>query len=81
MVWPKRIFVWISAAAVLVSRPSAAAEQPLTIDDYVTVVMRSHPAFRQAAGLEDAARAERKAVRLFPDPSFDVRAAAPARTS
>lgn len=46
------------------------AEEPLSADRFAEIVLRSHPGARRAAGLEGAAEAERKAARLFPDPSF-----------
>ncbi len=46
----------------------ARAQQPLEIETYVALVLRSHPAAAQSAGLEAAARAERRAARLLPDP-------------
>ncbi len=49
----------------------ARAEEGVGVDAYVEMVLRSHPGARQAVALEDAARAERKAVRVFPDPSFE----------
>jgi cobalt-zinc-cadmium efflux system outer membrane protein len=48
--------------------PGARAEEGLSVDAYVQTVLRSHPGARQVAAFEDAAAAERKAVRLPPDP-------------
>jgi cobalt-zinc-cadmium efflux system outer membrane protein len=47
------------------------AGQGVDVDAYVQVVLRSHPIARQSAALENAAAAERKAVRVLPDPAFE----------
>jgi outer membrane protein, heavy metal efflux system len=49
----------------------ATAQQEVDVDAYVQIVLRSHPAGRLRAGFEDAARAERKATRQFPDPEVE----------
>lgn len=49
----------------------ASGEEPLVVEDYVAIVLRSHPAAAQSVGLDSAARAESKAARLFPDPVFE----------
>ena len=49
----------------------AHAQAALDADSYVGIVLRAHPGARQAAAFEDAAAAERKAVRLLPDPSLE----------
>lgn len=46
----------------------ARADEALSADRYVEIVLRAHPAAALGAGLERAAAAERKAARLFPDP-------------
>jgi cobalt-zinc-cadmium efflux system outer membrane protein len=53
-------------------RPEAVrGEEALDADRYVAIVLRSHPAVGQSAGLEAAAAAARKAARLLPDPAFE----------
>jgi cobalt-zinc-cadmium efflux system outer membrane protein len=47
------------------------AEQPIGVDAYVEAVLRSHPGGRQLLALEQAAAAERKAVRVIPDPRIE----------
>ena len=61
---PVVLFVWAPVSA-------RAAEPPLDAEGYIAIVLRSHPAAAQAAALEVAAQAERKAARLFPDPFFE----------
>lgn len=46
----------------------ASAEEPLDVERYVEIVLGAHPGAAQVAALADAARAEVKAARLFPDP-------------
>ena len=48
-----------------------AADDPLDLEGYVQVVLRAHPAVRQAASLELAALAERKAAHQVADPSLE----------
>ncbi len=43
-------------------------DEPIGVERYLEIVLRSHPAARQTGGLEEAARAERKAARLVADP-------------
>jgi cobalt-zinc-cadmium efflux system outer membrane protein len=47
------------------------AEDRLGVDAYVQLVLRAHPGARQAAALDASAVAERKALRVIPDPSFE----------
>jgi cobalt-zinc-cadmium efflux system outer membrane protein len=57
---------------VIAGRPgSAGADEPISVDWYVALVLRSHPAAARAAGMEAAADAERKTLRIFPDPMFE----------
>ncbi len=49
----------------------ATAQDAIDVDGYVQIVLRSHPAARLKAGLEEAARAERKAAWQLPDPSVE----------
>jgi len=58
-------------AAVATSVGAAAqAQEGLDVEAYVQTVLRSHPVARQLGAIEDAAAAERKAVRVIPDPAF-----------
>lgn len=60
------------AGVLLLSCPAVApAEEALDVEGYVAIVLRAHPSAAQSAGLDLAARAERKAARLFPDPVFE----------
>jgi outer membrane protein TolC len=47
------------------------ADEPLDVDRYVEIVLRSHPSAVQASGLQAAAEAESKSARLFPDPVLE----------
>jgi cobalt-zinc-cadmium efflux system outer membrane protein len=62
---------WIRASGLAVAlafmAEPGAAQETLDVDRYVEIVLRSHPTLRLSGGLEEAARAERKAVRLLPD--------------
>src|SRR5262245_39149853 len=51
------------------SSVAAPAQAPLTAEAYVAIVMRSHPAGREAEALRQAAEAEKTAGRVWPDPS------------
>jgi cobalt-zinc-cadmium efflux system outer membrane protein len=58
-------------AAVATSVGAAAhAQEGLDVEAYVQTVLRAHPVARQLVAIEDAAAAERKAVRVIPDPAF-----------
>jgi cobalt-zinc-cadmium efflux system outer membrane protein len=48
--------------------PPAPAPVPLGADAYVAIVLRAHPAGREAQALLQAAEAEKTAGRVFPDP-------------
>ena len=62
----------LSGVALLWSLGSlAAAQEALDVEGYVQIVLRSHPAARLRAGFEEAALAEAKAARQFPDPSVE----------
>lgn len=68
--------LWFRACGpvlLLISAPliAMAEEPPLDIEGYIAIVLRSHPAASQAAALDTAAQAERKAARLLPDPFFE----------
>lgn len=58
-------------AVCLAAAPGAPAQEALDVERYVEIVLRSHPAAAQGAGLERAAAAERTAARLLPDPLFE----------
>ncbi len=51
---------------------TARADEPLDLRRYTDIVLRSHPVARENAALSNAARAERSASRLFPDPVFEL---------
>ena len=59
-----------SAVLVAVFAAAGHAEEGVDVDAYVEMVLRSHPRARQVTALQAAARAERQAVRLIPDPSL-----------
>lgn len=59
------------AALALGLGASTAGQEALDVEGYVQLVLRSHPAARVEAGLEEAARAEQKAPWQFPDPSLE----------
>jgi len=70
-VFAKVCFVSPCLALLGPAAPSTA-QQSLAAERFVEIVLRSHPAARQRAALEEAARAERKAARSFlPDPSLE----------
>ena len=60
------------ALAALVGSLEAHADDGLRMDDYVRLVLQSHPAAGAAAALDASASAESKAARLLPDPTFEV---------
>jgi cobalt-zinc-cadmium efflux system outer membrane protein len=62
----------ILTALILLGGGRGSAEEPLDIDRFVGIVLRTHPAARQADGLKQTGQAERKAARLFPDPTFEL---------
>ena len=49
-----------------------AADDPLRIETYVEIVLRSNPGARAGRALEETGEAERQSARLLPDPGFDV---------
>lgn len=63
---------WMLALAALVGTLEAHADDGLRMDDYVRLVLQSHPAAGAAAALDASASAESKAARLLPDPTFEV---------
>ena len=65
------IHVCLPFVALTAACGSLAAEEPLDVDGYVEVVLRSHPSARQTSGLQAAADAEHQAARLFPDPVLE----------
>lgn len=60
------VFVLLFVLSVPVS-----AQEPLDIESYVRIVLRSHPGARQSLGFDAAALAERRATRLFSDPIIE----------
>ncbi|MBI2840061.1 MAG: TolC family protein [Acidobacteria bacterium] len=71
----RRFAIGLYASAILVLGLSPrlhADDAPLDIDRYVEIVLRSNPAGAGIKAFDEAAAAERKAARLFPDPLIDV---------
>lgn len=60
------------ALAALVGTLEAHADDGLRMDDYVRLVLQSHPAAGAAAALDASAAAESKAARLLPDPTLEL---------
>lgn len=67
---PAPILACVVLSALLADPLAGEDQEALDMERYVAMVLRSHPASAQSAGLETAAAAERKAARLFPDPVF-----------
>lgn len=69
------LFRWVHVGLPFVALAAACgslvAEEPLDVDGYVQIVLRSNPSARQASGLQAAADAEHKTVRIFPDPVLE----------
>ena len=68
-------YPWIRPGVLALGLAAASspsfAQEALDIGRYVEIVLRSHPAAAQSAGLGLAAEAERKSARAFPDPVFE----------
>jgi len=64
-----RVATGVAIIVGLASR--VAGNEPLDVETYVQIVIRSHPVGRQVAAFGEAARAERKAARQIPDPTLD----------
>jgi cobalt-zinc-cadmium efflux system outer membrane protein len=64
----RRVIVLAALAGALETH----AEDGLRLDDYVRIVLRSHPATQAARALEESASAETKAARLLPDPTLEL---------
>lgn len=58
--------------AVLTGASTLRADEPLSIESYVEVVLRSHPAAQVARAFDEGAAAESRAARLLPDPTLEV---------
>ncbi len=58
-----------STVFAIVLAAGAHAEEPIDVETYLQVVLRSHPGARQARAFETAASAERKAARQVADPT------------
>jgi len=67
----RRVSLTSVVLATCLASGRSHAEEGLGVDAYVETVLRSHPGARQAAALEEAAAAERRAVRRLPDPSLE----------
>ncbi|MDL2717697.1 MAG: TolC family protein [Acidobacteriota bacterium] len=59
-------------AAVLGGASALRADEPLRIETYVEIVLRSHPAMQAARALDESATAEKLGARLLPDPTLEV---------
>ncbi len=60
------------ALAALVGTLETHADDGLRMDDYVRLVLRSHPSARASLALDASASAESKAARLLPDPTLEL---------
>jgi outer membrane protein TolC len=58
--------------AVLGGASALRADEPLRIETYVEIVLRSHPASQAAQALDESAAAESRSARLFPDPTLEL---------
>lgn len=65
------LFVALLAAS-LGGSSAASADEPLDLEGYTAIVLRAHPVAREAVALAEAARAERRASRLLPDPILEL---------
>jgi len=70
----RRIRPRLACFTVLLVLPGAAraVDEPLRIETYVEIVLRSNPAARAGRALEESGEAERQSARLLPDPGFGV---------
>ncbi len=68
MVPTRRTLACAALCALAVGPRPAGAQQPLDREGYVAIVLSTHPVVGQRMGLDAAAAAERRAVRLWPDP-------------
>lgn len=66
-----RIQAGVFLLALAAAPSSSFGQEPLDADRYVAIVLRSHPSAAQSAGLVQAAEAERKSARVFPDPVLE----------
>ncbi len=58
--------------AVLSGASALRADEPLRIETYVEIVLRSHPAMQAARALDESATAEKLGARLLADPTLEV---------
>ena len=65
----RRAFLTSAAGVFAVINSGARAEEPLGVEGYVQIALRSHPGARQVTAFEGAASAERKAARQIADPT------------
>ena len=59
-------------AIVLGGASALRADEPLRIETFVEIVLRSHPASQAARALDESAAAESRAARLLPDPTLEL---------
>lgn len=69
MLWFHRRLPCLCAAVALAAGTVARADEPLDVEAFTRMVLRSHPGARVATALDSAAEAEHTAGRLLPDPS------------
>lgn len=65
--WRRLLMVTVLGGAT-----ALRADEPLRIETYVEIVLRSHPASRAARALDESATAESLGARLLPDPTLEV---------
>jgi cobalt-zinc-cadmium efflux system outer membrane protein len=58
--------------AFLCGAQTLGADQPLQLEPYVEIVLRSHPASQAALALEESAAAETRGARLLADPTLEL---------
>lgn len=63
-----RLFMAVALGAACALR----ADEPLRIETYVGIVLQAHPAAQAARAFDEAAAAESRVARLFPDPTLEL---------
>ncbi len=59
-------------AVIMANGSSHAADDPLRIEAYVEIVLRSNPTARAGRALEESGAAQQRNAGLWPDPVFEV---------
>lgn len=62
--------MWPQAVAAVLMAAAAAGQEPLTVDAYVGIVMKSHPLAARARSLADLNAADGRVARAWPDPAI-----------